>query len=223
MYPICFSYTLFTKSWTTLRRKLNSQLSLQWDFSVNYLACLFPSRSCYQGLFLLNDWWAEKILSLHLICIFELATSKVCKKKCFHFSAFLYLIKCPLLHPQIVLSIQNLSCFCFNCFVWLIINQYLIHSTLFFSFVWTYFHCFFFSLSIFIPTQQSFSKSSLWFWIRLGFGLGFLEIIFKYSRDLKNESKIIFVGNKFSCFLDSDCRFDCRYFIYTQLHQRDGI
>lgn len=81
---------------------------------------------------------------------------------------------------------------------------------------------FFFSLSIFLPTQQSFSKSSLWFWIRLGFGLGFLEIIFKYSRDLKNESKIIFVGNKFSCFLDSDCRFDCRYFIYTQLHQRDG-
>lgn len=86
---------------------------------------IYPYYSCYQVLFLLNYWWATKIFSLHLICVFELATSEVCKEKCFNSSAFSVSVKMsssPSINRSIILEFLSFL-LCSNYVSYLSISQ----------------------------------------------------------------------------------------------------
>lgn len=83
-----------------------------------------PYCLCYQVLFCLNYRWAKKVFSFHWICMFDLATSEVCKERCFNSSVFCLCKMSP--SPSINRSITLdflLLLLCLNYVSYLAISQ----------------------------------------------------------------------------------------------------
>ena len=154
----------------------------------------YPHCSCQQIFFLFNYWWAKKISSLNSICILELVTSVVCKKKCFN-SAFSISVK---MWPSSSINRSIISEFillllCLNHFSFLTVSQgvFIFNiSNILFSFLYLQEHVsiapFFLISCLHFAFEPTKLLTKVVFFLNLFWVCVMLFKIFKYSINLKH-------------------------------------